>query len=512
MTAVRARTTDVDQEGASRTFADWIEQDILTPSASRSARWRARRAIPLPPGSASSSTTSVTRRDRVFRRTLVVADLVAAAGALLMTNALVGPQQPDLVTLAAVSLLAALAKVTRLYDRQESVVRKSTLDETPGLFQVATLYALGIWLLNGLLITRTNDRRELLVSWPSLFVLLLFARGLARAASRHLTTPERCVVIGDVLTCEHIKAKLALRPSLHASVVAAWRTDSPHNEDSSMHVLANQGDLQALSEHHRVNRIIIAPESADADQVLNVIRAATSLGLKVSVVPRLLEVVGSSIEFDEVAGMPLLSMRSFRLSRSSRMVKRVWDIAASAVGLVIVTPLMFVIAIVIKIDSPGPLLFRQRRVGRNGEPFEMLKFRTMVDGAHEQRDELDHLNETQGLFKIAADPRITRLGRLLRRVSLDELPQLWNVLRGDMSLVGPRPLVVEEDSRVQGWYRRRLDLTPGMTGHWQILGSTRIPLHEMLNIDYLYVTNWSLWNDVKILLRTIPYVMGGRGV
>jgi lipopolysaccharide/colanic/teichoic acid biosynthesis glycosyltransferase len=142
----------------------------------------------------------------------------------------------------------------------------------------------------------------------------------------------------------------------------------------------------------------------------------------------------------------------------------------------------------------------------------MFKFRSMVEDADEHKDALRHLNETEGLFKIERDPRVTRAGRVLRRTSLDELPQLFNVWRGEMSLVGPRPLVVDEDAQVLGFHRHRLHLTPGMTGHWQILGATRVPLHEMVGIDYLYVANWSLWSDVKILLRTVPHVLASRGV
>ncbi len=352
-----------------------------------------------------------------------------ASIAAILTNAVVGTEQPDLATLAAVPLIVVLGKVIGLYDRQESVVRKSTLDEAPVLFQLATLYAVAIWLINGLLITRTNSRRELLVNWFALFVLLLLFRVLARAVSRRATTPERCLIIGDRPTCDRIRVKLALRRSLHACVVACVQIDALADERHGMAVLSDDRDLAALVNEHRVDRIIIAPAGAEGDDVLNVIRAANSLGVKVSIVPRLLEVVGSSVEFDEVEGVPLLSMRSVRLSRSSQLVKRALDVTASIVGLVIFTPALVVIAAAIKLDSRGPLLFRQSRVGRDGEVFEMLKFRTMVDGAEHQREALRHLNEADGLFKIADDPRITRVGAALRRTSLDELPQLWNVLR-----------------------------------------------------------------------------------
>jgi len=179
---------------------------------------------------------------------------------------------------------------------------------------------------------------------------------------------------------------------------------------------------------------------------------------------------------------------------------------------VLVGPVLALIAIAIRLDSRGPVLFRQHRVGREGQMFEMLKFRTMVAGAHRWQDELEEQNEADGLFKIADDPRITRVGRILRRTSMDELPQLFNVFVGEMSLVGPRPLVLADDQRVQGWYRRRLHLTPGMTGRWQVLGSARVPLHDMVKLDYLYVANWSVRGDMKILLRTAGFMLGGRGL
>jgi len=193
-------------------------------------------------------------------------------------------------------------------------------------------------------------------------------------------------------------------------------------------------------------------------------------------------------------------------------VKRAMDIGLALLGLVLSLPIMLVVALAVKLDSKGPVLFRQRRIGRDGASFQMLKFRTMRDGAHAERAALMDLNEAAGgLFKIERDPRVTRVGRVLRRWSLDELPQLVNVLRGEMSLVGPRPLIPEEDSMVVGRFRRRLDLAPGITGYWQTLGSARVPLAEMIRLDYLYVATWSLWNDIRVLLRTVPHVLGRRG-
>ena len=181
-----------------------------------------------------------------------------------------------------------------------------------------------------------------------------------------------------------------------------------------------------------------------------------------SVLPRLPEVVGSSVELDDVDGITLLAMRRFGLTRSSAAVKRSFDFIGAGLALLALAPLLAAISIAIKLDTRGPILFRQRRMGRNGVPFEMLKFRTMVDGADTQRAALTAKNEAGGgLFKIKDDPRITRVGTRLRQISLDELPQLFNVLRGDMSLVGPRPLVLDEDDRIEGWRRSGSSCRPG---------------------------------------------------
>jgi exopolysaccharide biosynthesis polyprenyl glycosylphosphotransferase len=230
------------------------------------------------------------------------------------------------------------------------------------------------------------------------------------------------------------------------------------------------------------------------------------------VVPRLHEVIGRRVEIDEVEGMTMLGMRTIGRSRTSLRLKRGIDIAGAGLGLLLIAPLMAAIAIAVKLTSRGPVLYRQERTGRGDRPFRMLKFRTMVEGADSLKTALLHLNEADGvMFKIADDPRITRFGRLLRRTSLDELPQLWNVLRGEMSLVGPRPLVPNEDDHCIGWHRTRLELTPGLTGPWQVAGRSKVPFEEMVKMDYLYVAEWSLWNDIRLLLRTLPVVVFAKG-
>ncbi len=272
-------------------------------------------------------------------------------------------------------------------------------------------------------------------------------------------------------------------------------------------------EIRDLTRTLDVHRAIIAPRSVDGGEMLNLVRTLKAVGVRVSVLPRLLEVVGSSVEFDDLHGVTVMGVRRFELTRSSALFKRAFDLLGALVGLLAVSPLLVVIAVAIKLDSRGPVFFRQQRVGRHGKRFRMLKFRTMVPDAEALKESLRDRNEAQeGLFKIAADPRITRIGRLLRASALDELPQLWNIVAGEMSLVGPRPLVLDEDQQVEGWHRRRLELMPGMTGPWQILGPARVPLKEMVAIDYLYVANWSLWTDIKILLRTVPHVLGRHGL
>jgi exopolysaccharide biosynthesis polyprenyl glycosylphosphotransferase len=454
------------------------------------------------------------RRDALFRRSLLLADVVAIVGAFVLTVGLAARSlQLTWATIAAVPILLAGAKVFGLYDRDETLLRKTTLEEAPKLFQAATLCALVAWLTGGLIVDGELDRHEALFLWLALAVLLILTRTAARAIALRISAPERCLFIGDEVLEATIRSKMSDHRGIKAEIVAHLDLDKIAPWSTDARSAPRLSEVRALARQLDVHRAIVAPQSADGGETLDLVRTLKAVGVRVSVLPRLLEVVGSSVEFDDLHGVTVMGVRRFDLTRSSAAVKRAFDVLGATLGLLFVSPLIVAIAVAIKFESRGPLFFRQVRVGRYGRCFHLLKFRTMVPDAETLKDSLRDRNEAQeGLFKIAEDPRVTRVGRFLRKSALDELPQLINVVRSEMSLVGPRPLVIDEDRRVEGWHRQRLDLMPGMTGPWQILGPVRVPLREMVAIDYLYVANWSLWNDVKILLRTGPYVAGRRGL
>ena len=212
--------------------------------------------------------------------------------------------------------------------------------------------------------------------------------------------------------------------------------------------------------------------------------------------------------------MPLIGLPIPKLSPSAQFLKRSFDIVGATVGLLVLMPVFALTALCIKLDSRGPVLFRQVRMGARERSFRVFKFRTMVADADAMKDEVAHLNmHLNGdprMFKVPNDPRVTRVGAYLRRWRIDELPQFLNVIRGEMSLVGPRPLILDEDRYVESWARRRLELKPGVTGLWQVLGASDIPFDEMTKLDYLYVTNWSLREDLRLMLQTVPALLRKR--
>ena len=459
----------------------------------------------LPFGDAGPS-IAARRREDVNRLGLLAADAVAVAVALLLV-ALLTDANLTVWVAALIPLYALLSKAAGLYDRDQFVLSKTTLDEAPTLVAITAIFVLFV---EGVRALEFTGRSHPFLMWGMLTVAVIVARWLARFIAVRSASTERVLVIGDAPTTAMLRRKIAGDPGINAEVLGRIPLQSDHpDEDDDDEMLGRIEDLYEVLEAHRPERAIVAPAREGTD-VSDVIRLLTACGVRVSVLPRMLEVIGTTVEFDDLGGRPLLGVRGFGLSASSRVLKRIFDIVVASTILVAISPFLLVIVILVKLSSPGPAIFRQTRVGRDGNEFRMLKFRTMVFDADERKMELLEDNEAAPLFKIADDPRATRVGRFLRRNSLDELPQLINVLRGDMSMVGPRPLIVDEDRLFSGWQRRRYHVSPGITGPWQILGSSRVPVSDMVSLDYLYCANWSLWLDAKILARTIPYVLSSR--
>ena len=458
---------------------------------------------PGPVAADGRASAALVWREALHRRLLALADVTSVTVALVLVLNMLGQRQVAFAAVAGDALVLVLFKVAGLYDRDDLRLVHSTLDEVPTLAQLTGLFALGLAILQTILFSRPFQADQIAALWIVVFAATLTGRVLARALAGRTSPLERCLVFGDARRAERIQQKLAASQA-RALVIASLPLAA--EEADEVDWVGSPDVVRGIVSELNVHRIIIAPATTDTRGVVELIRVAKAVGVRVSVLPRMFEVVGSAVEFDDVDGMTMLGIRRFGLSRSSRALKRAFDIVVGSIGLLVISPFISAIAFAIRLDSKGPLFFRQVRVGRDGRHFRILKFRSMVVGAERQKEKLTSLNEAgAGLFKISDDPRVTRVGRFLRRTSLDELPQLFNVLRGEMSLVGPRPLVIDEDAQVLGLDRSRLHLTPGMTGPWQILGS-RVPMQEMVGIDYLYVANWSLWLDLKVLLRTARHV------
>jgi exopolysaccharide biosynthesis polyprenyl glycosylphosphotransferase len=461
----------------------------------------------------SSARFDTLRREAHYRYLLLVADTVACSLGVLAAAAFGHTTQLTPQSALIVLLAPLVAKILGLYDRDPARMRKSTLDEVPALLQFAAFQVFLALMLAPVVFDGILGPREAIALFVVQFAGFTAGRVVARRIATRLAPPERCLFIGPTDEALRFREKLEHDHATSARLVAQIELHHASPWASPTVGGRSLADARELVRRLGIQRVIIAPHTPHGGDGLDLMRTFGAIGVRVTVIPALLQVVGSAVEFDDVHGVAVLGVRSFSLSRSSRWVKRMFDLLGASILLALVSPLMVVTGLLVKLTSPGPMFFHQERIGRGGRSFKLLKFRSMQADAEARKADLSQQNQAaEGFFKIPDDPRITRFGRFLRRTNLDEMPQLLNVLRGEMSLVGPRPLIPQEDKRVVGWHRRRLELTPGMTGHWQVLGSSRVPLDEMVAIDYLYVANWSLWTDLKLLLRTIPHVLAGRGL
>ncbi len=464
------------------------------------------------------------RRGWVVRRMLLTADLAgllcAFAAAELLFAGHPGAVSGLGVSFETVIFIATLpawvvgAKLYGLYDRDSQNADHTTVDEFPSIFHFVTvavwLFFAGSW-ITGL----TNPTQPKLATFWLLAIggitgFRVAARAIARRRPSYI---QNAIIVGAGDVGQLLARKLQNHAEYGINLVG-FVDSSPKERREDLGDLTLLGPLEnvpTLVRELDVERVIIAFSNASHSEILAVVRSLKDLEVQIDIVPRLFEIVGPRLNINSVEGLAIVSIPPLRLSRSSRLMKRGLDLTVAAVGLVLLAPSMALVALLIKLDSRGPVLFTQVRMGANDRTFRMFKFRTMVIGADLQKPALNHLNKHANgdprMFKIPEDPRVTKVGRVLRRFAIDELPQLFNVVKGEMSLVGPRPLVLNEDEFVASWARRRLSLRPGMTGTWQILGRTDIPFDEMVKLDYLYVTNWTLAGDLKILARTIPAIV-----
>lgn len=450
--------------------------------------------------------------DSAMRRLLAAGDAVAVLTALIAARLIGGGQFPRW-SLCVIPVMLILFKLYGLYDRDAKRISYSTVDDVPWLAHAAVIGVVLLWALSRIApIHRMNLVESLILGFGTI-ALVCVGRALSRRFAGRIIGEERAVIVGVGDTAFSLFRKIEAHPEYRLKVLGALSSEGIPGEATAdvPRFLGVPDDLAAVVDRYAVSRVVLSAPDLEAEDMEALLRECRALNLKVSVLPRLSDVLGSAVEIDDIEGITALGISPPALPRSSRAIKRAIDTGIAGASLAILAPVIAILATAIKLDSRGPVLFRQERVGKGGKRFRVLKLRTMVADAEERRAALLSESVDPNWLKLDRDPRITRVGGVLRRLSLDELPQLWNVLRGEMSMVGPRPLIPAEDERVKPWARGRLDLTPGITGYWQVLGRTRIPFDEMVKLDYLYVTNWSLWEDLKLMLKTLPTVVGGRG-
>lgn len=350
------------------------------------------------------------------------------------------------------------------------------------------------------------------------FVLLSIGRLLEGAVRERLRRRgigvRRALIVGAGEIGRTVMRNLIAQPEIGYEIVG-FVDDAPekgHTDMGRLKALGDTANIPTMVAEHAIDEVIITLPWISHRKIMRVIAQCERQNVRVKLVPDMFQISISQVELEVINGIPMLGVREPSIRGWNRAVKRTVDVLVVSLGLVILSPLMALIALAIRLNSQGPVIFKQIRVGRDGEEFLVYKFRTMREDAEDTKGHLSDQNEAQGpIFKIRDDPRCTRVGRFLRRSSLDELPQLYNVLRGEMSLIGPRPPIPDEVKQYKPWQQRRLETSPGITGLWQVSGRSDLTFDEMVLLDLFYIENWSLLLDIKIALRTIPTIMLGTG-
>jgi exopolysaccharide biosynthesis polyprenyl glycosylphosphotransferase len=413
-----------------------------------------------------------------------------------------------------VSLLV-IFKFEGLYTSRRGV---SWLDRAVTIFH-GTLVGIAM-LIVAFFLYRPFFYSRLMFAFAGAFIVIVLAAfrfvlgvALGRLRSRGVGV-ESLLIVGASERGRALMRTIVARPELGYRVIG-FLDDDPARNTTNLGRFPALGAISGLSRilsEERPDEVIVTLSADRHLQILRILNECEKHQTRVKVVPDLYEMTLNRVAVDDINGIPLIGVREVTIRGWNFAVKRAIDIGLCLVTAVVLSPLFVLVAIAIKLDSPGPIFFKQIRIGRVGRPFMCFKFRSMREGAEKEREQLAELNEASGpLFKIKNDPRRTRMGRFFRRTSLDEFPQIINVLRGEMSLVGPRPPLPSEAAQYEEWHKKRLEVAPGMSGLWQVSGRSLLTFDEMVMLDLFYIENWSLSLDLKIMLRTVPSVLLANG-
>jgi len=474
---------------------------------------------PVGPGPRPSRVAKSHRRFRP-RLALVASDTVAMT--LCFSAALYLVHQPSdasvnsallanvVLSLPLLAVVVIALALNNLYSKSPGQMLKSSFTELHDIVYglgIAGCVVLGIDHLFGSLERQATLEPVTIVVALLLAVAVIPTGRVMTRAALHAIKMEQCrvLVVGSGMMVQHLLRYLSWDPRI---TVVGCVDDDPAPGTT---VLGSIEKLPQLVEDLDVHQVMVAfSRTHPADAILRL--QSLNDHVAISIVPRYFELITWRSSVKEIAGLALIDVAPARLTVAARVAKRTFDLVLGSVLLLAALPGLAVVAISIKMTSPGPVLFRQERIGKDNRPFTIYKLRTMAHDAEQMRSQLEQANEMEGpLFKMRADPRATKVGRFLRRTSLDEAPQLFNVLRGDMSLVGPRPFVPAESSTIDGSAQRRFEVRPGMTGLWQVSGRSELTFEEMQRLDYLYVASWSIWWDFRILWMTPARVFRGHG-
>jgi exopolysaccharide biosynthesis polyprenyl glycosylphosphotransferase len=483
-------------------------------------------------------TAIVKRRGWLMRRMLLLADVLGLVAAFLFAEWLISPTASlNGIDARAEFFVFALSlpgwivvtKVYGLYDHDEERTDHSTADDVVGVFHMLTV---GVWLFYALAyVTKVAhpELPKLLLFWVTAIVLVSVGRATARAyCRRQINYLQNTIIVGAGEVGQVIARKLLNHPEYGINLVGfVDRQPKDRREDlDHLTLMGTPERLPALVRLFDIERVIIAFSGDPHEQTLDLIRSMKDLDVQIDIVPRLFELVGPNVGFHMIEGLPLIGLPPLHLSRSSRLLKRVLDIVLSAIGLVLAAPILVAAAAAVKVDSRGPIFYRHRRLGLGGKPIDVIKFRTMRldacrgeryggEGAEHQFAALlaDSVRaaEFTASYKFEGDPRVTRIGGILRKFSIDELPQLLNVLKGDLSLVGPRPITQDEIGRYAEFADSLLNIRPGVTGYWQINGRSSLSYEDRVRLDLSYIRSWSLGLDLTILGKTLRVLVSRNG-